>query len=63
MLDLETLRTMGRLLAHQAREKAAEYAALTRAVYELFVGRGDGLDYIGRRPVWLEEDVWPRIHG
>lgn len=44
-------------------DKAAEYAALTRAVYELFVGRGDGLDYIGRRPVWLEEDVWPRLHG
>jgi len=27
------------------------------------VGRGDGLDYSGRRPVWLEEDVWPRLHG
>lgn len=42
--------------------KAAEYARLTKAVHELFVGCGDGLDYTqGRRAIWLEEDVWPRI--
>ena len=42
-------------------DKAARYADLTRQVYELFVGCEDGLDYDGRRPVWLEEDIWPRI--
>lgn len=42
--------------------KAERYAALTRQVYELFVGVEDGLDYTqGRRAVWLEEDVWPRV--
>ena len=41
--------------------KAEKYAALTKQVYELFVDAEDGLDYGGRRPVWLEEDVWPRI--
>ena len=43
-------------------DKAAKYAGLTRQVYELFIGAEDGLDYQqGRRAVWLEEDVWPRI--
>ena len=41
--------------------KAEKYAALTKQVYELFVDAEDGLDYGGRRPVWLEEDVWPRL--
>ena len=41
--------------------KAEKYAALTKQVYELFVDAEDGLGYGGRRPVWLEEDVWPRI--
>lgn len=42
--------------------KAAEYARLTMAVHELFVGCEDGLDYTqGRRSIWLEEDVWPRL--
>lgn len=41
--------------------KAAEYARLTMAVHELFVGVEDGMDYIGRRTVWLSEDVWPRL--
>ena len=43
-------------------EKAEKYAALTRAVYELFVEVADGLDYTqGRRAIWLEEDIWPRL--
>ena len=41
--------------------KADKYAALTKQVYELFVEAEDGLDYGGRRPVWLEEDIWPRL--
>lgn len=42
--------------------KADKYAALTRQVYELFVGVEDGMDYTqGRRAIWLEEDVWPRV--
>ena len=43
--------------------KAEKYADLTKAVYELFVGCGDSLSYErGRRAVWLEEDVWPRLN-
>ncbi|MBQ2928971.1 MAG: helix-turn-helix domain-containing protein [Clostridia bacterium] len=42
--------------------KAEKYAALTKQVYELFVGCEDGLGYAqGRRAVWLEEDIWPRL--
>ena len=41
--------------------KAEKYAALTKQVYELFVDAEDGLGYDGRRPVWLEEDIWPRL--
>ena len=40
---------------------AAKYAALTHQVYDLFVDCGDSIDYIGRRTVWLSEDVWPRL--
>lgn len=43
-------------------EKAEEFAALTHEVYRLFDGRSDDFSYdIGRRRVWLEEDVWPRL--
>lgn len=42
-------------------QKAAEYAELTRQVYELFEGRADTLGYTGREPVWLEETIWPRL--
>lgn len=42
--------------------KAEQYAALTMQVYELFLNCGDGIDYIGRRTVWLSEDIWPRLH-
>lgn len=42
--------------------KAKKYADLTKAVYDLFVGCDDGLDYTeGRRAVWLTEDIWPRL--
>ena len=41
--------------------KSEKYAALTKQVYALFVDAEDGLDYGGRRPVWLEEDIWPRL--
>jgi len=44
--------------------KAEEFAALTREVYSLFDGRSDDFSYdIGRRRVWLEEDVWTKING
>ena len=43
-------------------EKAEEFAALTHEVYRLFDGRSDDLSYdIGRRRIWLEEDVWTRL--
>ena len=42
-------------------DRAKKYAALTHQVYELFVGCEDNMDYIGRRTVWLSEDVWPRL--
>lgn len=42
-------------------DKADRYAALTRQVYELFLDCEDGLDYGGRRPVWLAEEIWPRL--
>ena len=43
-------------------EKAAHYADLTRKVYDLFEGLGDGLGYEeGRRPQWLKEDLWPML--
>ena len=35
MLNLETLRTMGRLLARQAREKAAQAGTTANEVIEL----------------------------
>jgi len=42
--------------------KADKYAVLTKQVYELFIGAEDGLDYQqGRRGIWLEEDIWPRL--
>ena len=42
--------------------RAEKYAELTRQVYELFVGAEDGLGYDrGRRAIWLEEDIWPRL--
>ena len=42
-------------------EKAEEYAALTKTVYELFVGRTDCLGYNEGEQKWLAEDVWPLL--
>ena len=43
-------------------EKAEEFANLSREVYRLFDGRDDDFSYdIGRRRIWLDEDVWPRL--
>lgn len=46
-------------------EKAEKYAALTRAVYHLFDEcEEEDLSYnVGRRRIWLDEDVWPRLNG
>lgn len=44
------------------KEKAADYAALTKKVYALFEGRTDALDYNqGREQEWLKETIWPRL--
>ena len=43
------------------REKAEEFAELTRNVYGLFEGRGDSLGYRGQEMEWLEEEIWPRL--
>lgn len=43
-------------------EKAAEYAGLTRKFYALFEGMADGFGYHeGRRQIWLDEYIWPRL--
>ena len=60
---LDMLSRMSELYRERGeKEKAENYAQLTRRVYELFVGCDDGMDYIGRRTVWLSKDVWPRIN-
>ena len=59
---LDMLSRMSELFRERGdTDKAEKYAKLTQQVYELFVGCEDGLDYCRRRPVWLEEDIWPRV--
>ena len=59
---LDMLSRMSQLYREKGdTDRAEKYAALTHQVYELFVGCEDGMDYIGRRTVWLSEDVWPRL--
>ena len=59
---LDMLSRMSELYRQKGEDaKAAKYAALTRQVHALFIGCEDGLDYDGRRPIWLDEDVWPRL--
>ncbi len=59
---LDMLSRMSELYREQGdTNKADKYATLTKQVYDLFTDCGDGLDYGGRRPAWLEEEVWPRI--
>ena len=42
-------------------DMAAEFAELTRKLYDLFEGRTDSLGYTGREPIWLQESIWPRL--
>ncbi len=59
---LDMLSRMSQLYREKgSTDKATKYAVLTKKVYELFVDCEDGLKYEGRRPVWLAEDVWPRL--
>ena len=59
---LDMLSRMSQLYREKGdADKADKYAALTHQVYELFVGCEDNIDYIGRRTVWLSEDIWPRL--
>lgn len=59
---LDMLSRMSQLYREAGDEaKAERYAGLTKSVYALFEDCGDGLDYGGRRPVWLAEDIWPRL--
>lgn len=60
---LDMLSRMSQLYRERGdADKAEKYAELTKTVYALFVDCEDGLDYTqGRRAIWLEEDVWPRI--
>lgn len=62
---LDMLSRMSQLYRERGdAEKAADYADLTRKVYALFDGRTDEFSYdLGRRRVWLEEDVRPRLEG
>ena len=60
---LDMLSRMSQLYREKGDAANAEkYAKLTKTVYELFMGCEDGLDYTeGRRPIWLAEDIWPRL--
>ena len=62
---LDMLSRMSELFRQRGdTDKADKYAELTKKVYELFVGCTDGLDYTeGRRAIWLDEDVWPRLES
>lgn len=61
---MDMLSRMSQLYREKGDEDNAErYAALTKKVYELFVDCEGELDYGGRRPVWLETEVWPRLKG
>jgi len=59
---LDMLSRLSQLHAGQGNvPKAKAFADLTRAVYSLFEGREDALGYQGREPIWLEEEIWPRL--
>ena len=59
---LDMLSRMSQLYREKGDTVLAEkYAGLTKAVHAIFVGDEDGMDYIGRRTVWLAEDIWPRL--
>lgn len=61
---LDMLSRVSQLFRLQGDTAQAEhYAELTRAVYQLFEGRKDDLGYNGREPVWLQEEVWPRLQA
>lgn len=60
---LDMLSRMSQLYREKGEaDKAEKYAGLTQKVYDLFVDCDNGLDYGGRRPVWLAEAVWPRLN-
>ena len=62
---LDMLSRMSQLYRQQGDgEMAADYAELTKKVYNLFVDRTDEFSYdLGRRRGWLQEDVWRRLEG
>ena len=68
-LSRDDLLDMLSRLSQLYREKgnmaaAGDYADLCRKVYALFEGRKDELRYdLGRRQVWMDEDIWPRLEG
>ena len=61
---LDMLSRMAQLYYEKGeKEKAKEYADLTRDVYDLFDGRTDALPYNqGREQDWLKETIWPRLN-
>ncbi|MBQ8813927.1 MAG: helix-turn-helix transcriptional regulator [Lachnospiraceae bacterium] len=60
---LDMVSRMSQLYREQGnKEKAADYANLTRKIYALFEGRTDMFDYHrGRQQEWLSENMWPRL--
>jgi len=42
-------------------DTAEELSNLTRMVYAIFEQRNDSLGYEGSEPIWLEEEIWPRL--
>lgn len=43
------------------QEKAAEFAMLTKQVYDLFVDRTEGLSFNTHAQTWLKESIWQRL--
>ena len=62
---LNMLSRLSQLYREQGNgDAAADYEDLCRKVYALFEGRKDELRYdLGRRQVWMDEDIWPRLEG
>lgn len=61
---LDMLSRVSQLFREQGdAEQAEQFAELTRTIYTIFEGRKDDLGYAGREPVWLQEEIWPRLQA
>ena len=59
---LDMLSRLSQLYAErEEKEKAVQYAELTKQVYALFDGKGDALGFNANEQAWLKETVWARL--